>query len=241
MNLKEVLRSQAAEWGLRLSDSQLKALLAYAHLLNEYDQARIIGTRGLRGIVLDHVLDSLSCFLVPELTGTEAIVDVGSGGGLPGIPLKLANGDARVTLIESVEKKARFLEYAVERLGLRDVEIVCERAEEHGRKSDARGAYGTAVIRAVASLAVAAEYCMPLVAVGGVVVAMKARVQTEELEAGKRAAALLGGRVVDVVRVPSISELPDKERRLVVIEKENETSEQYPRPVGKPAKRPLGR
>lgn len=240
MNPEELFRDQSAEWGIRLTDSRLEALMAYARLLSEYEKARVIGTRDFRGILLEHVLDSLSCFLVSSLASSESLVDVGSGAGLPGIPIKLLGERIRVTLMESVEKKALFLDHAVRELDLEGVSPIRARAEEHGRDKHARGMYGAAVTRAVASLPVVSEYCVPLVAVGGVVVAMKGRIQVEELEAGRRATGLLGGTITDVVRVPFILGLPEKERHLVVIEKEKETPELYPRPVGRPAKRPLG-
>lgn len=240
MRPEELLRVQSAEWGIRLSGSQVERLLSYTHLLSEYDRVRIVGTRNFEELLLEHVLDSLSCFLFASLARSDTVVDVGSGGGLPGIPIKIAHEHAHVTLVESVEKKARFLEYAVKNLDLSGVKIIRERAEQYGREGRARSTYEVAVTRAVASLPVVAEYCVPLVAVGGMAVAMKARLEAEEIEAGRRAVGLLGGRIADVIRVSTIPGLPDKERHLIVIEKEDETAEQYPRSAGKPAKRPLG-
>src|SRR5687768_15900667 len=125
METVRLLELQAAAWGLGLNGGQRNRLVDFARLLGAYDQANVIGTRELRSILLDHILDSLSCFLFEPLVGAQRLADVGSGGGLPGVPIKIAWPALQATLVESTGKKVRFLRHAVERLGLVDgVEVL---------------------------------------------------------------------------------------------------------------------
>lgn len=235
-----MLRLQAASWGWSLDPERLARLEAFACLLRDYREANVIGTRDLRGIVLDHVLDSLSCLLFEPLGAARSLVDVGSGGGLPGIPIKIVEPELRTALVEATAKKARFLRRAVETLSLEGVQVTNARVEQVARTGAYRGAYDIATARAVARLAVVAEYCVPLVGVGGFVISMKGRLEDEEIAEGERAAARLGARVADLIRVPRLPEIQDKERCLVILQKVEETPGEYPRNVGVPAKKPLG-
>jgi 16S rRNA (guanine527-N7)-methyltransferase len=234
------LRLQAAHWGLSLDPSQLARLEGYARLLRDYEEANVIGTRELRGVVLDHVLDSLSCFLFEPLGAARSLVDVGSGGGLPGVPIKIAEPEIETTLVEATAKKARFLRGIVQSLSLGGVEVENARVEEIARTDAHRGVYDVATARAVARLSVVAEYCVPLLRVGGHVVSMKGRLEDDEIAEGERAAQQLGARFSQLIRVPRVPELEKKERCLVILQKVEETPGEYPRNVGVPAKRPLG-
>jgi 16S rRNA (guanine527-N7)-methyltransferase len=240
MNELELVRLQAAAWGLRLDDERLARLEIFARILGAYEEANVIGTREVGKILLDHVLDSLSCFLFQPLAEAERLADVGSGGGLPGIPIKICAPHMEVTLIESTGKKARFLRRVVDEIPLPGTEVLNSRVEEVSRMAEQRGAYDVAPARAVARLSVLAEYCVPLLKVGGYVISMKGRLPDEELSEGKRAAETLGARVSEVIRVPHLPEVGEKERRLVVFQKVRETPGKYPRNVGIPAKKPLG-
>lgn len=215
-------------------------MLDYAHMLASYEQANVIGTTDLGGIVLNHVLDSLSCFLFQPLSGAVKLADVGSGGGLPGIPIKIARPGLQTTLIESTGKKSRFLDHAIGTLALNGVTVANARVEELARRSTNRGKYDVATTRAVAHLSVVAEYCVPLLRVGGFAVSMKASLGSAEYTEGRRAAESLGARLSECITVPFLPEIGDKERQLVVIEKVRETHSRYPRKPGTPAKRPLG-
>jgi 16S rRNA (guanine527-N7)-methyltransferase len=240
MNELELVRLQAAAWGLRLDDERLARLERFARFLGAYEEANVIGTREVGKILLDHVLDSLSCFLFQPLAEAERLADVGSGGGLPGIPIKICAPHKEVTLIESTGKKARFLRRVVDEISLPGTEVLNARVEEVSRMAEHRGAYDVAPARAVARMSVLAEYCVPLVKVGGYVISMKGRLPDEELSEGERAAETLGARVSEVIRVPHLPEVGEKERRLVVLQKVTETPGKYPRNVGIPAKKPLG-
>lgn len=240
MNAFELLRSQAAVRGLSLAPDSLARLERFAYLLRGYEEANVIGTRELRGIVLDHILDSLSCFLFEPLGAASRLVDVGSGGGLPGVPIKIVEPHLRTTLVESTAKKARFLRLVKEELSLEGVEVTNARVEAVARMDEHRGAYDIATARAVARLSVVAEYCVPLLRVGGSVISMKGRLDDEERTEGERAAEQLGARVSHLVRVPRLPELEKKERCLVILEKMEETPGRYPRKMGVPTRKPLG-
>ena len=240
MSAVDLLEAQATAWGLPIDGSRRERLLQYARLLVYYDRANVIGTRDVDRIVLAHVLDSLSCFLHEPLFHARRMADVGSGGGLPGIPIKIVNPDLPITLVESTGKKAKFLQYAVHSLSLTDTEVANTRVEDLGRTQAHRGAYEVVTSRAVARLSVVAEYCVPLLEIGGCSIAMKSRLESGELAEGNRAADTLGAKVAEITRVPLLPEVSEKERNLVILEKIRETPVRYPRRAGIVAKRPLG-
>lgn len=231
---------QAELWGITLTSDQVTLMERFVRLLEGYRAANVIGTRAYDRIMEEHVLDSLSCLLVPSFEKAERMVDVGTGGGFPGIPLKIARPSLNSSLIESTAKKAKFVQHALSELGPQDVKVLNERAEDIGIDPLHRANYDIATSRAVSSLAVVAEYCVPLIRLGGQVVAMKGRISDPELEQGKHAASLLGAQVVDVLYVPLLTELRAEERCLVVLEKVQETPDRYPRRPGVARKRPLG-
>src|SRR5919107_1824928 len=240
MDSLSLLEAQVAAWGLRLGRGRLERLLEYARLLAGYDLANVIGTRDVDEILLSHVLDSLSCLLHRPLSHAGRLADVGSGGGLPGIPIKIVKPELATTLVESIGKKADFLRFAVESLALENVEVANVRVEEFGREQGCRRAYDIVTSRAVARLSVVAEYGVPLLENGGRVVAMKGRVGQEELAEGSRAADALGAQVVEIVEVPMLQAVGEKERKLGILEKIRETPAQYPRRTGIAARKPLG-
>ena len=240
MKVSGSFERQLAEWGLGLSVEAKKLLLSYARLLSRYDKANVIGTKDFGEILHRHVLDSLSCLLFSPLREAEKVGDVGSGGGLPGIPLAVALPGAEITLFEATGKKAAFLRYAAEELGLANVSVVNARVEESAREDDHRGAYEVCTVRALARLSVIAEYSLPLLRRGGNVVAMKGRLDADERAEGERALARVGGRMSDEIPVHYLPGLEQGERRLVLLEKLKETPDAYPRRAGTPARNPLG-
>jgi 16S rRNA (guanine527-N7)-methyltransferase len=235
-----LMEVQAAAWGLRLCHDQRAHLEKYAMLLAHYDLANVIGTRHVDSILVNHVLDSLSCFLHEPLFRARRLADVGSGGGLPGIPIKIMRPDLTTTLVESTGKKARFLQRAIDSLSLQGAEVANTRVEDLGRALAHRGSYDVVTCRAVARLSVVAEYCVPLLETGGCAIAMKGRLDPEELAEGYRALDALGAKVTKTMRVTMLPQVGEKERNLVVLEKIRETPARYPRRPGIVAKRPLG-
>ena len=236
----ELLTVQVQKWGLSLSPRQLELLCRYAELLAGYTDANIIGTKDLKDIILDHVLDSLSCLILEDEEYEGQIIDVGAGGGLPGIPISIAQPRVSVTLLEATEKKAKFLRNSREHLRLKSIKVSNLRAEEAGRQVGFRDVYAMAVSRALASLPVVVEYCAPFVRKGGLVLAMKGRLEEKELASGRQAAAKLGAEFREVIKVPLIARLEQKQRQIVVFRKVTSTPTGYPRRIGLAKKRPLG-
>lgn len=227
-------------WGVSLDFEQRELLRIYAEMLASYELANVVGTRDAGRLWIEHFLDSLSCLLCEEVGRAKSLIDVGSGAGLPGIPLHVACNFQRLCLLDSTSKKAGFVKYVLERLGIAGAEVVEMRAEDAGGQASHRESFEVSTARAVASLAVVSEYCLPFVAVGGTFVAMKGGLSAEELATGERAAKKLGGEVEEVLRVPFVESVEQKERRLVVVRKVHETPRAYPRKVGSPKKEPLG-
>jgi len=236
----EQLRLQSAEWGIALNRAQVSLLSTYADLLAEYKSANIVGSSDRDQIIVDHLLDSLSCFVLKDLWQAHSAVDVGAGAGLPGIPLAIVRPALRVALLETTEKKARFLVHTQAVLGLSNLEVLNERAEETGNKPNRREASDLTTARALASLSVVIEYCAPLVQPGGVILAMKARLSEEELSKGVAASHELGAELREVREVEHEDQLPHKERRIVVFDKVGRTPRKFPRRIGVAKKRPLG-
>ena len=175
-----------------------------------------------------------SLVLLDHLGAAHSVVDVGSGGGLPGVPLKIARPDLALTLVEADQRKAAFLVQACARLRLRDVEVVPRRAEEIGRDPRYRESFDAAVARALAPMAVVVELCLPLVRVGGRLLAQ--RTDREELGAAAHAIEVLGGSVESVSAAPSAARLSGT---VVVISKVRVTPDDYPRRPGVPNRKPL--
>ncbi|RJQ53207.1 MAG: 16S rRNA (guanine(527)-N(7))-methyltransferase RsmG [Actinobacteria bacterium] len=236
-NIWGELAGWAAALGLDLSERQLSHLKRYVGLIGKWNRRiRLVGDPDPGVLVDKHIADSLTCVLAGCITPTSRIVDVGAGAGLPGIPLAIALG-ARVTLIEANAKKSAFLSFVREALRLEGVAVVAGRAEElaHGPM---RESFDVAVARGLASLSVVLEYCLPLVQVGGCVVAQKGVPAEEEVDMGRAASATLGGGEPSLVQVPARAGA--SKRSLIVVRKESPTPERFPRKPGAPAKRPLG-
>jgi 16S rRNA (guanine527-N7)-methyltransferase len=235
----DLLQTGAREWGLTLAPSQVEAFrLYYEQLLIWNERINLTSITAYEEVQVKHFLDSLSCLQVVDTIAPGArCIDIGAGAGFPGLPLKIARPTLRLTLLESVGKKARFLAHIVEALGLPETDVVQGRAEELGRDPGYREVFDVALARAVAHMSVLVEYALPLVQVGGIFVAQKGADIEDEMESASTAIELLGGelREIRTVRLPG-SETP---RHLVVVQKLAPTEAKYPRRPGIPAKRPL--
>lgn len=226
--------------GLRLTPAQLSAFERYESELLEWNtRFNLTAIDDPRKIRTKHFLDSLTCLIAMWDTPMERVVDVGTGAGFPGIPIKIVCPSIRLTLIESVGKKADFCRHMVTVLGLEGVEVVQERAEVAGGMPAHRQQYDWAVARAVAVLPVLVEYLLPLVRVGGQVLSMKGESGPAEAQAAEHAMKIMGGRLQQLIPV-MLPEVED-ERYLVLVEKVAATPGQYPRRVGLPAKKPLAK
>jgi 16S rRNA (guanine527-N7)-methyltransferase len=231
---------QAAQqlFDVHLTGRQVQALMKYEHeLLAWNERFNLTAIRDTEGIRTKHFLDSFSCTLAWKTSPPKRLIDVGTGAGFPGIPLKILYPSMQLTLVESVGKKAAFCRHAVELLKLERVEVLVMRAEQVGQAAGQREAYDWAVARAVAILPVLAEYLLPLVRMGGKMLAQKGHSAPAEAHMADKAFNLLGGRLRSLlpVTLPGVAE----ERYLVVVDKTAATPPLYPRKPGFPAKSPL--
>jgi 16S rRNA (guanine527-N7)-methyltransferase len=236
--MQELTQQINRQLGLRLSRAQLLSLSLYERELVDWNaRLNLTAIRDPQEIRIKHFLDSLTCLLALRETVIGRLIDIGTGAGFPGIPLKIIYPKMQLTLVESVGKKAEFCRHVVKILDLQGVEVVQERAESLGQNPSYREQYDWAVARAVAILPVLAEYLLPLVRVGGSMLAMKGESGPAEAHSAERALRVLGGHLRQLlpVTLPGVAE----ERYLVVIDKVAATPKGYPRKVGVPAKRPL--
>jgi 16S rRNA (guanine527-N7)-methyltransferase len=236
--MKELAQQAQEMLELRLSAAQLAALETYeAELIIWNQQMNLTAIDQPEKIRSKHFLDSMTCVLVMRDTPVVRVIDVGSGAGFPGLPLKIIYPSMHLTVVESVAKKASFCQHIVETLGLNGVEVLHERAEVIGKKEQHRQNYDWALARAVAVMPVLMEYLLPLVRLGGYALAMKGENAPAEAHQAEHAIQVLGGHLRQLVPVtlPSVED----ERYLVVVDKVAATPEKYPRRVGIPVKRPL--
>ena len=232
------LRDGAAACGLALNEGQLDQFDRYLVLLLAWNQRlNLTAVTDPIQVQRRHFLDSLSCTLATGDLNGQRLIDVGSGAGFPGLPLKIAYPRMKLTLVESVAKKARFLELIVSELGLDEVSIQVERAEGLGQQAKHREGYDWAVARAVAALPVLLEYLLPLCQIGGRALAQKGKGAPAEVAAAATAIKILGGGPAQVipVQVPNLA----GEAVLVVVPKVRATPAPYPRRPGMATKRPL--
>ena len=224
--------------GIRLTAAQVNALEIYEReLLDWNSRFNLTAIQETEKIRTKHFLDSLTCLSVMHNPAMERVIDVGTGAGFPGLPLKIVSPNIRLTLVESVGKKASFCRHVAMILGLGQVEIIQERAELVGQMPAHRQMYDWALGRAVAVLPVLAEYLLPLARVGGAAIAMKGENAPAEAQSAERAIHVLGGHLRKLVPVtlPGVAD----ERYLVVIDKVAATPPAYPRRVGLPTRHPL--
>ena len=235
----EKLVNGAARLGIALTSRQLEQFQAYYQLLAEWNQRfNLTSIVDYQEVQIKHFLDSLTVSLALTTNISEArLMDVGSGAGLPGIPLKIVWPQIRLTLLESVGKKTVFLSHLVNKLGLEAVDVVTGRAEEVAHLSSCREQFDVTISRGVAGMATLSELCLPFCRIAGIFIAQKKGDIVQEVAQAERAIALLGGQLRQVKTV-DLPELADN-RYLVVVEKVAVTPLCYPRRPGMPGKRPL--
>ena len=227
-----------SDLGIFLSEEQLTKFIKYYELLIEKNRVmNLTAITDFREVIQKHFLDSLSLIKVLEEKPNGRILDIGTGAGFPGIPIKIAFPDCSVTLVDSVNKKIGFIQEVVSKLSLHNVEAIHGRVEDLGHDVSHREQYDLVVSRAVASLPALVEYCLPFVRIGGAFLSYKSVKVDEELLAGKKAIQILGGRLEKDVRF----QLPgtEIERAFLLIEKEKPCPNKYPRKAGMPTRTPI--
>ena len=226
------------ELQIALTNEQLQAFLIYYEMLVEKNKVmNLTAITEYEDVVEKHFLDSLSLVKTVSLSGKRTVLDLGTGAGFTGIPLKIAFPKLHIVLMDSLNKRVRFLEEVIGRLELKNICAVHGRAEEMGRKPEYREHFDLCVSRAVANLASLSEYCIPFVKKEGFFVSYKSGEVEEELEQAEKAIKVLGGRLREVSKF----QLPNTEmgRSLVVIEKVKSTPKAYPRKAGIPSREPI--
>ncbi len=237
-DFREALAGGAVELGLDIADAMLDGYCAHFQLLlARGPEADLTSLTGPVGIAIKHFLDSLSCLLLRDIPSGERVADIGSGGGFPGLVLAVARPGADYTLIESNQKRACFLEEAIDALHLPNATVLRERAERVGRDPAHRERYDLVLTRAVAPLPVSLEYALPLARVGGRCLAMRGPQAPRDIERSDRALSELRGRISGTKDL-SLPQSMGK-RILLLIDKVERTPDRYPRRPGIPAKRPL--
>lgn len=222
---------------ISLSEKQMEQFLAYYEFLVETNKVmNLTAITEFDEVIEKHFLDSLSLYQIYDLSKESNILDMGTGAGFPGIPLKIVFPELHVVLADSLNKRIKFLQEVIEKLELHNVDAIHARAEELARNKQYREQFDLCVSRAVANLSTLSEYCIPFVKVGGQFISYKSGEIEEEVNHAKKAVSILGGKIREVYKF----DLYEQKRSFVVIEKKKNTPSAYPRKAGTPTKQPLG-
>lgn len=238
-NLEELLTESCKKININLSDNQVHQFIEYKNMLLDWNKKfNLTAITDEKEIILKHFVDCLAISLGDiDLNGDKKIIDVGTGAGFPGVPIKIAFPHTKLTLLDSLNKRIIFLEELINNLRLKDVECIHGRAEDAGVNKEMRESFDFCISRAVANLAVLSEYCLPFVNIGGSFISMKGPDVKEELNSAKKAISILGGEIIDVKEV-NIPET-DIMHSLIIIKKVKPTPTKYPRKAGKIKKEPI--
>ena len=224
--------------GITLDENQKKQVTDfYEYLVEKNNVMNLTGITEFQEVLIKHFLDSLACVKAVDMSRIKRIMDIGTGAGFPGVPLKIAFPHLEACRLDSLKKRVNFLEETFQMLKLENITAIHGRAEEYAKNKQYRETYDLCVSRAVSNLATLSEYCLPYVKTGGYFISYKSGTVQEEVEQAQKAVKILGGKIQDVVYF----QLPDSEiqRSLVVIEKIKATPGRYPRKAGTPLKEPL--
>jgi len=236
--MSEMLKNRMDRLQIETNENMLEQFDLFYHLLVEWNKVmNLTGITEYEEVVEKHFADSLSLARFLDLNKIHTVIDVGTGAGFPGIPLKIAFPHLKVVLLDSLNKRINFLNEVIAKLDLREIHTIHGRAEEYARKPEYREQFDLCVSRAVANLSVLSEYCIPYIRIGGIFVPYKSGEIDEEVAASRKAVDILGGQIDHVEKF----QLPDTDihRSFVFINKIKNTQKKYPRKAGTPAKEPL--
>ncbi|WP_167957624.1 16S rRNA (guanine(527)-N(7))-methyltransferase RsmG [Anaerosporobacter faecicola] len=238
MNREDIVKQAIQSLDLEISDLQVQQFIQYYEILVEWNSfMNLTGITEYEEVVIKHFVDSLLLVKAYDLSSVKSIMDLGTGAGFPGIPLKIMYPDIEFVLLDSLNKRIKFLNEVIKQLNLKKISAIHGRAEDYGRDKTYREKFDLCVSRAVANLSTLSEYCVPFVKKEGYFVPYKSGKIAEEVEAAKKAVLILGADIEKVV--PLTLPNTDIERSFVIIHKEKETKKIYPRMAGKPSKEPL--
>lgn len=226
------------ELELDLSEKQVEQFLEYYELLVEWNSfMNLTGITEYEEVIRKHFIDSLAVVKGVDMTKVHSVIDIGTGAGFPGLPLKIAFPHLEVVLLDSLNKRIKFLNEVIARISLTNIRTIHGRAEDFAVKAEYRECFDLAVSRAVANMSTLTEYCLPFVKQGGEFISYKSVKTEEELQGAKNAIKILGGKTKEIVQFKLMD--TDEERSLVVVEKIKTTPKKYPRKAGLPGKEPL--
>lgn len=231
-------KEKISQLNLRMTDHMEEQFSIYYDLLNEWNKVmNLTAITEFHEVVVKHFLDSVSLGYYLNFSHRQNVIDIGTGAGFPGIPLKIMFPELHITLADSLNKRIKFLNEVILQLELENVSAIHARAEDLARDQEHRETYDICVSRAVANLASLSEYCIPFVKIGGKFISYKSGEIKNEVDKSDKAIHLMGGKLQEVIEF----KLPDTEyhRSFVVIEKTGHTPKKYPRKAGTPGKNPL--
>lgn len=237
---RDLMEQGLGEYSIGLSDRQMNQFYEYYQLLLQWNKVmNLTAITELEEVVTKHFVDSLALVKVldREILDGMKVLDLGTGAGFPGIPIKITFPGVKMVLLDSLNKRIKFLDEVIERLGLEDIRVIHGRAEDYGRDGQYREMFDLCVSRAVANLATLSEYCIPFVKIGGFFIPYKSGNVQEEIDQAKGALKLLGGRME--ARAEFMLPGSDMSRMLFKIKKIEGTAKRYPRKAGMPGKEPL--
>ena len=236
--MNKLLLDKVSELSVSLTEKQVDQFIKFYEMLVEWNKVmNLTGITEYEEVVEKHFVDSLSIVKALDIQNVNTVIDIGTGAGFPGIPLKIAFPHLKITLLDSLNKRIKFLNAVIDELGLEDIHTIHGRAEDFAKQDAYREKYDLCVSRAVANLATLSEYCLPYVNVDGMFVPYKSGDIEEELNNSKKAVQILGGKIEKTIKF----ELPgtDIGRSFVKIKKVKNTAKKYPRKAGLPSKEPL--
>lgn len=238
MDKENLLVKGLSELGLTITEEQIEKFDKYYEMLIETNKVmNLTSITEYDEVIIKHFIDSLLVVNIFDINQSKKMIDVGTGAGFPGIPIKIMFPHLQITLLDSLNKRLKFLNNVIDELGLKNITTVHGRAEDIAHMDEYREKFSLCVSRAVANLSTLSEYCIPFINESGIFISYKSEFSEEETDNAKKAIKVLGGKIEDTY----IEELPhsDINRSFVVIKKERSTSNKYPRKAGVPSKKPI--